>query len=125
LLIITFRPEFQQAWSGQPHVTALALSRLRKRDVTALVRELAGNAPLGSEIVEEIVERTDGVPLFIEELTRAVLERAIWSGESTRTGGRAEKSASPAKGDRGRSESDIERSYSECQRTTPRWLRVG
>jgi class 3 adenylate cyclase/predicted ATPase len=76
LLIVTFRPEFQQAWGGQPHVTVLALNRLGERDVTALVRELAGNAPLGSEIVGEIVERTDGVPLFIEELTRAVLERA-------------------------------------------------
>jgi predicted ATPase len=76
LLIVTFRPEFQQAWGGQAHVTVLALNRLGDRDVTALVRGLAGNAPLGSEIVEEIVERTDGVPLFIEELTRAVLERA-------------------------------------------------
>jgi len=76
LLIVTFRPELQQAWGGQPHVTVLALNRLGERDVTALVRGLAGNAPLGSEIVEEIVERTDGVPLFIEELTRAVLERA-------------------------------------------------
>jgi class 3 adenylate cyclase/predicted ATPase len=76
LLIVTFRPEFQQAWAGQPHVTMLALNRLGERDVTALVRGLAGNAPLGNEIVEEIVERTDGVPLFIEELTKAVLERA-------------------------------------------------
>jgi class 3 adenylate cyclase/predicted ATPase len=75
LLIVTFRPEFQQAWAGQPHVTMQALNRLGERDVTALVRGLAGNAPLGSEVVEEIVERTDGVPLFIEELTRAVLER--------------------------------------------------
>jgi class 3 adenylate cyclase/tetratricopeptide (TPR) repeat protein len=76
LLIVTFRPEFQQAWGGQTHVTVLALNRLGKRDVTALVRGLAGNAPLRSEIVEEIVERTDGVPLFIEELAKAVLERA-------------------------------------------------
>jgi class 3 adenylate cyclase len=76
LLIVTFRPEFQQAWGGQPHVTVLGLNRLGERDVTTLVRGLAGNAPLGSEIVEEIAERTDGVPLFIEELTRAVLERA-------------------------------------------------
>ena len=76
LLMVTFRPEFQQSWSGQPHVTSLALNRLGERDVTALVRELAGNAPLGSEIVAEIVERTDGVPLFVEELTRAVVERA-------------------------------------------------
>jgi len=76
LVVITFRPEFQQAWGGRPYVTTLVLNRLGERDVTALVRGLAGNTPLGSEIVEEIVERTDGVPLFIEELTKAVLERA-------------------------------------------------
>ena len=76
LLVVTFRPEFQQGWGGQPHVTVLALNRLGERDVTALVRGVAGNAPLGGEIVEEIVERTDGVPLFVEELTKAVLERA-------------------------------------------------
>jgi class 3 adenylate cyclase/predicted ATPase len=76
LLVVTFRPEFQHAWSGQSHVTMLALNRLGERDVTTLVRGLAGNKPLQSEIVEEILERTDGVPLFIEELTKAVLERA-------------------------------------------------
>ena len=76
LIVVTFRPEFQQGWSGQPHVTLVALNRFGERDVTALVRELAGNAPLGSEIVAEIVARTDGVPLFVEELTRAVLEGA-------------------------------------------------
>jgi len=75
LLIVTFRPEFQQDWAGQPHVDLLALNRLAERDVSALVRELAGNALLDTEIVEEIVARTDGVPLFVEELTRAVLER--------------------------------------------------
>jgi predicted ATPase len=76
LLVITFRPEFQPPWGGQPHVTMLALSRLGQRQVAALVRGLAGNTPLGSEVVEEIAERTDGVPLFVEELTKAVLERA-------------------------------------------------
>jgi class 3 adenylate cyclase/predicted ATPase len=75
LLVVTFRPEFQHSWSGRPHVTFMALNRLGERDATALVRELAGNAPLGSEIVAEIAARTDGVPLFVEELTRAVLER--------------------------------------------------
>jgi class 3 adenylate cyclase/predicted ATPase len=74
LLMVTFRTELQQSWSGQPHVTLLALDRLGEPDVTALVRELAGNAPLGSGIVAEIVERADGVPLFVEELTRAVVE---------------------------------------------------
>jgi class 3 adenylate cyclase len=74
LLVITFRPEFQHAWSGQPHVTMLALNRLGGRDGAALVERLAGNAGLSPETVGEIVERADGVPLFVEELTKAVLE---------------------------------------------------
>jgi class 3 adenylate cyclase/predicted ATPase len=74
LVVVTFRPEFQHAWSGQPHVTVLALNRLGERDVSALVRELAGNALPANEIVEEIVARTDGIPLFVEELTKALLE---------------------------------------------------
>jgi tetratricopeptide (TPR) repeat protein len=76
LLVITFRPEFQHAWSGQPHVSMLALNRLGERDGAALVERLAGNAGLSHEIVDEIVERADGVPLFVEELTKAVLESA-------------------------------------------------
>jgi predicted ATPase len=74
LLVVTFRPEFQHAWSGQPHVTMLALNRLGGRDGLALVEQVAGNAGLAREIVDEIVERADGMPLFVEELTKAVLE---------------------------------------------------
>jgi class 3 adenylate cyclase len=76
LLAITFRPEFRPPWSDNAHVTTLALNRLGERDGEALVRNLAGNARLASQIVAEIVERTDGVPLFVEELTKAVLESA-------------------------------------------------
>src|SRR5271166_702170 len=76
LLAITFRPEFQPPWGGRSHVTSLALNRLGERDGEALVQTLAGNAALAPEIVAEIVERTDGVPLFVEELTKAVLESA-------------------------------------------------
>ena len=74
LLIVTGRPEFQPNWAGHPHVTLLALNRLGGRDVAALVQGLAGNVSLASEVVEEIIERTDGVPLYVEELTKAVLE---------------------------------------------------
>jgi class 3 adenylate cyclase len=74
LLVVTFRPEFQHAWGGQPHVTMSALNRLGGRDGAALVERLAGNAGLPEEIVDEIVARADGVPLFVEELTKAVLE---------------------------------------------------
>jgi class 3 adenylate cyclase len=73
LLMATFRPEFQHGWGGEPHVTPLNLNRLGGRDGTALVERLAGNAGLSPEIVAEIVERADGVPLF-EELTKSVLE---------------------------------------------------
>jgi predicted ATPase len=74
LLVVTFRPEFQHAWSGQPHVTMLALNRLGGHEGAALVERLAGNTGLARETVDEIVERSDGVPLFVEELTKAVLE---------------------------------------------------
>jgi predicted ATPase len=74
LFIVTFRPEFHHAWSGQSHVSILALNRLGERDGIALVERLADNAGLPHEIVTEIVERADGVPLFVEELTKAVLE---------------------------------------------------
>src|SRR5207248_3938632 len=80
LLVITFRPEFQHDWSSQPHVISLALNRLGMRDSAALVERLAGNVGLPPEIVDDIVERTDGVPLFVEELAKAVLE----SGGSAR-----------------------------------------
>jgi class 3 adenylate cyclase len=76
LLAITFRPEFQPPWVGHSHVTSLALNRLGERAGAALALNLAGNAALSADIVAEIVERTDGVPLFVEELTKAVLETA-------------------------------------------------
>ena len=78
LLVATFRPEFQPPWAGQPHVTTLSLGRLGREEAGELVREItAATAALSSEIVDEIVERTDGVPLFLEELTQAVVETAI------------------------------------------------
>ncbi|MGB8740299.1 MAG: hypothetical protein WCD52_08655, partial [Xanthobacteraceae bacterium] len=76
LLAITFRPEFQPPWSGRSHVTSLAINRFDERDGAALVQNLVGNAALSADIVAEIVERTDGVPLFVEEMTKAVLESA-------------------------------------------------
>ena len=74
LLLAMFRPEFQPPWIGQPHVTMLTLSRLDRSDTAVMVANVAGNALLPPEIVEEIAERTDGVPLFVEELTKSMLE---------------------------------------------------
>src|SRR6202034_2416973 len=61
-------------WTGQPHVMMLTLPRLDRRDTAAMVANVGGDAALPTEIMEEIAERTDGVPLFVEELTKAVLE---------------------------------------------------
>src|SRR5262249_21478221 len=75
LLIVTSRPEFNPPWTGQPHVTTLSLRRLGRPESDVLVHEIIGpDLALSSEIVDEIVERSDGVPLFLEELTKAVLE---------------------------------------------------
>lgn len=62
LLLITFRPEFDPPWVGQPHVTVLTLNRLDRRDGAQLVRSVLGDSTVASDLVEEIVERTDGVP---------------------------------------------------------------
>src|SRR5262249_31424607 len=77
LLILTFRPEFAPPWTGQPQVTMLALNRLDRRDRTALVAQIAGDKALPDEVVAQIAERTDGVPLFVEELTKSVLESGL------------------------------------------------
>ena len=84
LLVATFRPEFQPPWTGQPSVTVIALNRLGRSDGAAIVRHLSGNAALLSpDLVAEIVERTDGVPLFVEEMTKAVLEAGAEHGRET------------------------------------------
>jgi len=77
LLIVTFRPEFQQAWTSEPHVSMLVLHRLDRLDRTALVTQTAGGKTLPDDVVVQIVDRTDGVPLFVEELTKSVLERGL------------------------------------------------
>ncbi len=74
LLIITFRPEFEPPWIGQPHVTALTLNRLTRLEVEAMIDRVAGNKPLPANIRQDIIDRTDGIPLFVEEMTKAVLE---------------------------------------------------
>ena len=84
LLIVTFRPEFQPPWIGQPQVTMLALNRLDRRDRTLLVEQIAGGKPLPAEVSEEIANRTDGVPLFVEELTKSVLESGVLREEGQR-----------------------------------------
>jgi class 3 adenylate cyclase len=74
MLLITHRPEFKADWGANPNVTSLHLNRLPQRDGTAIVDEITHGKRLPSEIVREIIDRTDGVPLFVEELTKAVIE---------------------------------------------------
>ena len=74
LLFVTFRPEFVPPWAARPHVTALAINRLAPREVTALIDRVAGEKQLAANIRQDIVERADGIPLFVEEMTKAVLE---------------------------------------------------
>jgi predicted ATPase len=85
LLIITFRPEFQQAWGGAAHVSTLLLNRLDASEGAVLAGAVAGKA-LPSEVVTHIAARTDGVPLFVEELTRAVVESGLLRDEGDRYG---------------------------------------
>jgi class 3 adenylate cyclase/predicted ATPase len=75
LLVATFRPEFTAPWAGEPHITVLNLNRLSRADSETLVRQLAANTvSLPSDLIGEIVERGDGVPLFLEEVTKTVVD---------------------------------------------------
>jgi class 3 adenylate cyclase len=84
LVLITFRPEFHLHWTGQAHVTTVTMSRLGRHQGADLVVRVAGAKPLPAAIVEQIVARTDGVPLFIEELTKTVLESGLLANKGDR-----------------------------------------
>jgi class 3 adenylate cyclase/predicted ATPase len=74
LLVVTFRPDFAPPWIGRAHVTALTINRLAEREIGAMIDRVVGNKLLPSNVRHDIIERTDGIPLFIEEMTKAVLE---------------------------------------------------
>jgi class 3 adenylate cyclase/predicted ATPase len=74
LLIVTYRPEFEPPWIGRPHATALILNRLGERQIAAIIDNVTGNKLLSPSVRQDIIERTDGIPLFVEEMTKAVLE---------------------------------------------------
>jgi class 3 adenylate cyclase len=77
LLILTFRPEFAPPWISRSHVTLLTLNRLPRRQGAAMITHVIGGKTLPKEVADQIVDRTDGVPLFIEELTKSVVESGI------------------------------------------------
>ena len=77
LVVITFRPEFNPPWTGHAHVSALSLNRLGRREGAAIVQHITEGKALPPGVLDQIVSRTDGVPLFVEELTRMVLESGL------------------------------------------------
>ena len=74
LLIVTFRPEFEPPWIGRPYVTALTINRLAQRDIEAMIDRVVGNKFIPASVRHDIIERSDGIPLFVEEMTNSVLE---------------------------------------------------
>jgi len=74
LLVATFRTEFTPPWIGRPHVTALTINRLAEREAAIMIDRVLGDKLLQPSIRRDIIERTDGIPLFVEEMTKAVLE---------------------------------------------------
>ena len=84
LAILTFRPEFNPPWIDELHVTSIGLNRLRDNEVITLIEGMAAGQKLPSSVYEQIIRRTDGVPLFIEELTKAVIESDGVAGDRNR-----------------------------------------
>jgi class 3 adenylate cyclase len=80
LLIITYRPEFAPPWIGRPYVTALTLNRLGEREIATMIDRVTGNTALTASVRQDIIDRTDGIPLFVEEMTKAVPE-AVGQGD--------------------------------------------
>jgi predicted ATPase len=74
LLIVTFRPEFEPPWIGRPHAAHLTINRLAQRDIDAMIDGVVGNKLMPASVRKDIIARTDGIPLFVEEMTKAVLE---------------------------------------------------
>ena len=74
LMLLTFRPEFTPPWTARSHVSHLVLSRLGRKQTSAIVEQITGGKALPSEVMQQIVSKTDGVPLFVEELTKMVVE---------------------------------------------------
>jgi predicted ATPase len=76
---LTYRPEFRPPWSSRSHLTQLTLTRFTRRQVGEMVLRMTGGKALPAEVVRQIVAKTDGVPLFVEELTKVVLESGwLW-----------------------------------------------
>ena len=84
LLVLTYRPEFTPRWSGFTHVTTHTLNRLSRQQVATMVGRVTGGKALPQEVLDQIVTKTDGVPLFVEELTKTVLESGLLTDDGAR-----------------------------------------
>jgi len=80
LVMLTYRPEFTPPWGGYTHVTSLTLNRFTRSLASTMVAKVTGGKPLPEDLLEQIVEKTDGVPLFVEELTKSILESGQLTG---------------------------------------------
>ena len=87
--LLTFRPDFHPPWPMLSHLTQLTLSRLARRQVEEMVESIAGGKGLLAEVVQQVVVKTDGVPLFVEELTKAVLESGVQGGAQAASASRS------------------------------------
>ena len=98
LVLITYRPEFQPTWTARSHVASIVLTRLSRAQSLNVVLRVAGGKPLPGDLVTQIVDKADGVPLFLEELAKAVLESGIVveAGERYDYSGRVSKMTIPA-----------------------------
>ncbi|MBI3800143.1 MAG: AAA family ATPase, partial [Deltaproteobacteria bacterium] len=77
LIVLTFRPDFTAPWALHSHITQLTLGRLGRKQVEAMVERVARDRALPSEVLQQVIAKTDGVPLFVEELTKMVLESGL------------------------------------------------
>ncbi len=96
LAMFTFRPEYEPPWKGRAHQTQIALTRLTRRQVSEMMRAQTGAAEVSDVVIDQIVERTDGVPLFVEEFTRMLAEGGTdWAGPTPTTRRRSAPWPSP------------------------------
>jgi class 3 adenylate cyclase/predicted ATPase len=84
LVLLTFRPDFNPPWTGRSHLTQVTVTRLPSRQAVEVIRRVAHGKALPPEVVEQVVAKTDGVPLFIEELTKMVLESSLLQEQAER-----------------------------------------
>jgi predicted ATPase len=77
LALFTFRPDFSPPWTGRSHLTQVTVHRLPRHQAVEVIRQVAQGKTLPPEVIEQIVAKTDGVPLFVEELTKMVLESEL------------------------------------------------